>query len=101
MSEEQATPARDMAVIRKEERKQERLKAKIKAFRSNMKAELAAAMSEGSQKARIAREMIEAKDNPDRIKQMKDQIWGGPGDDITGYGDIPDALKHHDDDELI
>jgi hypothetical protein len=90
------------ATIAREERKQERLKAKTRAFRDNMRKTLAEALKGSEQKATIARDMLDAKNHPERIKEMKDQMWGGAADDVTGYGDIPEALRARDeDDELI
>lgn len=93
----------DQAVINREGRRLDRLKEKTKAFRRNMKETLSAELSGNDQKAAIARDMLEAKNHPDRIRAMKDQIWGGVGEDVTGFGDIPDALKYRgdDDDELV
>lgn len=87
------------ATLRREERKLENLKAKTRAFRTNMKKTLAEALKGNEQKASLARDMLDAKNHPERLKEMKDQMWGGTADDVTGYGDIPDALKHHDDDD--
>lgn len=100
--EEPRESPRDTALMNKETRKRERLVAKTRAFKSEMKKALSAAISGDEQKAAIARDMIDAKNHPERRKEMKDQMWGGVGDDITGIGDIPDSLRqYYDEDELI
>jgi hypothetical protein len=101
MSEYNQEDPKGAATLRKEERKQERLKAKTRAFRDNMRKTLAEALKGTDQKAALARDMLDAKNHPERVQQMKDQTWGGTADDCTGYGDIPEALRHRDDDDEL
>jgi len=80
--------AQDSATMRREEAAWERKKAKAEALEENCKNTLASLMKADNQKRAVARDMKDATEHRDRLKEIESKVQGGEG-------------LYFDDDEVI